>query len=119
VTDQPFTAVICQAGPCTRNGRRLLEHLRAATRRCPHGVLIRTGCLLRAPRCQTAPDHDSGTYLLVQPCDQDRQPRGPAISIGPVLTSADAAAVANWLTDGGLDAARLEPRLRIIARLSR
>ena len=119
MTDQPFTAVVCRSGPCTLNGARLLQWLRAATRRCPHGVLISAGCLLRAPRCLVSPGHDSGAYLLVQPCDHDRQPQGTAIAIGPVLTSADAAAVALWLAEGGLDAARLEPRLRITAPLTR
>jgi hypothetical protein len=118
VSDQPFNAVVCQSGPCAGTAGRLLQRLRAATRRCPYGVLISTGCLLRAPRCQ-GPDHDSGAYLLVQPCDLDRQPRGIAIGIGPVLTDADAAAVAEWLVGGSLDAARLEPRLRIIARHAR
>lgn len=113
MTDQPFNAVVCRSGPCASTAQQLLERLRPATRRCPHGVLISAGCLLRAPRCQTAPGRDSGAYLLVQPCAPDRQPRGIAIGIGPVLSDADAAAVAQWLTDGRLDAARLERRLRI------
>jgi hypothetical protein len=113
VNDQPFNAIVCQAGPCAHQGGRLLQWLRAATWRCPHGVLIRTGCVLGAPRCQAGPSHDSGAYLLVQPCDTDRRPRGCAIGIGPVLSAADAAAVAAWLADGGLDAGRLDPRLRV------
>jgi hypothetical protein len=112
VNDQPFNAALCQAGPCARSSRELLQPLRAATRRCPHGVLISTGCLLRAPRCEAGPGHESGAYLLVQPCDRNRQPRGIAISVGPVLTRADAAAVAAWLADG-LDAESLDPRLRV------
>ena len=119
MNDQPFNAIVCLSEPCAGAGRRLLQRLRATIRRCPHSVLISTGCLLHAPRCRTAPDHDSGAYLLVQPCDLDRQPRGFAIVIGPVLTNADAAAVAEWLADGSLDAARLEPRLRITARPAR
>jgi hypothetical protein len=75
-------------------------------------VLISAGCLLRAPRC-LAPGHDSGAYLVVQPCDVDRRPRGTAIGIGPVLTNADAAAAAEWLAFGGLDTALLAPRLRL------
>jgi hypothetical protein len=119
VNDQPFNAVVCLSGPCVGSGQRLLQRLRTVIRRCPHGVLISTGCLLHTSCCRTAPDHDSGAYLLVQPCDLDRQPRGIAIVIGPVLTNADAAAVAEWLADGDLDAAHLEPRLRITARLAR
>jgi hypothetical protein len=117
VNDQPFNVALCQAGPCARSSRELLQPLRAATRRCPHGVLISAGCLLRAPRCQARPGHDSGAYLLVQPCDRSRRPRGIAISVGPVLTRADAAAVAAWLADG-LEAERLAPHLRVPARHS-
>ena len=113
VSDQPFNAVVCRVGPCAGAAAPLLSHLGAATRRCPHGVMISTGCVLRAPRCLRAPGHDSGAYLAVQPCDLDRRPQGIAIGIGPVLTAADAAAVADWLAEGSLDAARLEPRLRL------
>jgi hypothetical protein len=119
VSDQAFNAIVCRAGPCAGAAVPLLRHLDAATRRCPHGVLISTGCVLRASRCLRAPGHDSGAYLLVQPCDLDRRPRGIAIGIGPVLTAADAAAVADWLAGGSLDAARLEPRLRLTSRPAR
>ena len=119
VSDQPFNAVVCRAGPCAGAAAPLLRHLGAATRRCPPGVLISAGCVLRASRCLRAPGHDSGAYALVQPCDLDRQPQGTAIGIGPVLSDADAAAVADWLAGGSLDAARLEPRLRLPSRPAR
>jgi hypothetical protein len=119
MSDEPFNAVVCRAGPCARAAVPLLRHLGAATRRCPHGVLVSTGCLLRASRCLRAPGHDSGAYLLVQPCDLDRRPRGTAIGVGPVLTAADAAAVAAWLAGDRLDAARLESRLRLTPRRAR
>lgn len=112
MTHQGFNAVVCQSGPCVRASDSLLPELRAATRRSPHGVLISSGCVLRAARCRRAPSHDSGAYLLVQPCDLDRRPLGTAIRIGPVLNGADAAAVADWLAGGSLDAACLESRLR-------
>jgi hypothetical protein len=118
VSDQPFNAVVCRSGACSGTAKQLLQWLRAATRRCPHGVLISADCLLRAPRCQ-APSHESGTYLLVQPCDRDRRPNGTVIGIGPVLTDDDAAAVAEWLLDGSFDVTRLEPRLRTGPRLLR
>jgi hypothetical protein len=118
VSDQPFNAVVCRSGACSGSARQLLQWLRAATRRCPQGVLVSADCLLRAPRCQ-APSQDSGTYLLVQPCDRDRWPNGTVIGIGPVLTDDDAAAVAEWLLHGSFDVVRLEPRLRIGLRLSR
>jgi hypothetical protein len=116
VNDHPFNAAVCQSGPCAGPAGRLVPLLRAATRRCPHGVLISAGCLLRASRCR-APGHESGAYLLVQPCDVDRRPSGTAIGVGPVLTDADAAAAAEWLAFGDLDAALLAPRLRLDLRL--
>jgi hypothetical protein len=115
VSDEPFNAIVCRADPCATAAAPLLRFLGAATRRCPNGVLISTGCVLRAARCLHVPAHDSGAYLLVQPCDLDRRPQGIAIGIGPVLTEADACAVADWLAGGGLDATRLEPRLRLPA----
>jgi hypothetical protein len=65
------------------------------------------------------PGHDSGAYLLVQPCAPDRRPQGVAIGIGPVLSDADASTVAEWLADGSLDARRLERRLRLTVRPAR
>jgi len=118
VTDHPFNAAVCRSGACAGTTNRLLPLLRAATRRCPHGVLISVGCLLHAPRCQ-APGRDSGAYLLVQPCGADRRPRGTAIGIGPVLTDADADAAAEWLAFGNLDVALLAPRLRLSMRPDR
>jgi hypothetical protein len=49
----------------------------------------------------------------------DRRPRGTAIDVGPVLTEADAAAAAEWLAFGGLDAALLAPRLRLAVNHAR
>ncbi|MBE1536916.1 hypothetical protein [Actinomadura algeriensis] len=114
MTERPFTLVACQAGPCRPfpPDRDVLPRLAEAVRRCPHGVLVRTGCLLRAPRCRSQVPHDSGCYLVVQPCDAGRRPRGAAMAIGPILTHADADAVAAWLIDGDLAARRLPPRLR-------
>lgn len=112
MTDRPFTAAVCQAAPCRHGDLALLERLGAAVRRCPHGVLIRTGCLVRAPRCGGSPAHDSGSYLLVQPCAPDRSPQGPAITIGPVLTRDDVESLVTWLEDGTLDTERLDRRLR-------
>jgi hypothetical protein len=110
---------VCQAGPCAHDpGLGLIERLAAAIRCCPHGVLIRTGCLLRVPRCRIRPAHDSGPYMLVQPCTPDREPQGAAISVGPVLTPDDVEAVARWLEDGDLDTELLDGRLRIGAHVA-
>ena len=115
VSDEPFNAVVCRSGPCGGTAGQLLHRLRAAVGRCPHGVLISTSCMLRAARCRRGQDHESGAYLLVQPCSLDRRPLGIAIRVGPVLTDADAAAVADWLAGPSLDVTRLEPRLRMPA----
>ena len=114
MADQSFTVAVCRAGPCCIGDRQpeLVPRLAAIVRRSRHGVLIRTGCLLRAPRCQVGPAYDSGCYLVVQPCDTDRRPRGAAIPVGPILTDDDTDAVAGWLADGDLDAGRLDARLR-------
>lgn len=113
MNEHPFNLAICCAGPCAEDpGLQLLERLRASIRRCPQGVLISTGCLLAAARCRQNAAHDAGTWLIVQPCDLDRRPRGMAIIVGPVLTRSDAEAVTAWLEDGGLDARFLEPHLR-------
>jgi hypothetical protein len=118
MNDHPFNAAVCRSDPCAGTARSLVPLLRAATRRCPHGVLISAGCLLHAPRCR-APCQESGTYLLVQPCDVNRRPSGTAIGVGPVLTDADAAAAAEWLAFGDLDEALLAPRLRLDVKLIR
>ena len=113
MNDRSFNAVVCRSGPRAGPSGQLLEKLRTATRNCPHGMLMSAGCVLRAPRCQAAPGHDSGAYLFVQPCDLDRRPRGIAIGVGPVLSGADASAVAEWLAGDSLDAGCLEGRLRL------
>jgi hypothetical protein len=119
VADRAFTVVVCRAGPCNPPdpaGDLLLQRLAAVVRRSPHGVLVRSGCLLGALRCRfqgrSEGTHDGGTYLAVQPCDTDRRPCGEAIRVGPILARDDAEAVASWLADGDLDADRLVPRLR-------
>jgi hypothetical protein len=115
VTDRAFTVVVCRAGPCRPAhpvGDVLMPRLAAVIKQSRHGVLVRTGCLLDAPRCRSAGTHDSGTYLAVQPCDIRRRPNGPAIRVGPILTGDDAEAVASWLAEGGLDTDALVPRLQ-------
>ena len=116
MTDDPFTVLVCQADACHPEGPGpdVLARLAAVVRHSPHGVLVRTGCLLNAPRCRTGATHDSGCHLVVQPCGVDRSPHGAAIPVGPILTQDDAMAVTAWLADGGLDAARLAPELRAV-----
>ena len=111
MADRPFNVAVCQAGACRARDTGLLGRLAAVVRRCPQGVLIRTGCLLHAPRCRAGAAHDSGAYLLVQPCDAERRPRGAAIPVGPVLDASDVHAVAAWLAEGDLEIGRLDRRL--------
>lgn len=114
MTERPFTVAVCQAGPCRMRARGtdVMGRLASAVRRCPHGVLVRTGCLLHAARCRSGGGHDSGCYLWVQPCDVHRRPHGVVIPVGPVLNQSDADSVAGWLRDGDLDVGRLDVRLR-------
>jgi hypothetical protein len=117
VNDQPFNLAICRAGPCAHDGGlQLLDRLRAVTRHSRYGVLVSTGCLMAADRCQHDAAHDAGTCLLVQPCGLNRRPRGAAIAVGPILTRSDAEAVTAWLENGRLDAGLLDPRLRFTPR---
>lgn len=82
MNDQPFNLAICRAGPCARDGGlHLLDRLRAVTRHSRYGVLVSTGCLLSADRCQHNAAHDAGTCLLVQPCRRNRRPQGAAIAV--------------------------------------
>ena len=115
MNDHPCNATACRPGTCAGTARRLVPALRAATRRCPHGVLISAGCLLRAPRCR-APGHEAARICWYSR-DVDRRPKGTVIGVGPVLTDADAAAAAEWLAFGDLDAALLAPRLRLDVKL--
>lgn len=118
MNDGPFTAVVCQHGPCARRGEELLERLRPAVRNSPHGVLVRAGCLLAAaPRCTAPPGHDSGAYMLVQPCDRDRRPRAMPVAVGPVLSDADTDTVADWLAGENLDADQRERLLQLLAAI--
>jgi hypothetical protein len=65
-TSHPFTVAICTS--CAAEpAERLLQMLRASIRRCPHGMLVTTGCLLGHLTCATRPSHQ-GALLLLQPC---------------------------------------------------
>jgi hypothetical protein len=111
VTDQPFHLALCRTGPCAAD-HGLLGRLRAAVGRSRYGVLISTGCLLGAPRCQHAAGPDSGPVVVVQPSDREGRAHAPAIIVGPILTARDVESVGAWLEEGVLDPARLDPHLR-------
>jgi hypothetical protein len=97
-TSHPFTIALC--GRCSgAPATQLLQMLRASIRRCPHGMLVTTECLLGHLTCATRPPHE-GVMLLLQPCSIQRTPTGPAQWMGPVNDIADARAVCDWLEEG-------------------
>ena len=114
MNDHPFHLALCRTGPCAAD-RGMLGRLRLAVGRSRYGVLISTGCLLAAPRCQQDAGPDSGPVLVVQPSDQDGRACVPAVILGPVLTARDTEAVAAWLEEGTMDPGRLAPHLRYTA----
>jgi len=126
-----FTLVLCRAegcagAPCGERGP-VERALSDATRRSEHGVLVVTGCLMGRLLCRacgpsapavagrTAP----GRVAVVQPCHTSRQPSGPAVLVGPIRDTTDAAELCRWLRDGTLTADRLPERLREYARTLR
>jgi hypothetical protein len=87
-----FIAVSCEK--CALS----LDALRETVRGCPHGVLVRAGCLLGRTYCASA-QRSGGEVVMVQPCGEDHQPYGSATLLGP-LERADVAIVCDWLLDG-------------------
>ena len=103
--DRPFTVLVCQATACEAGGDPgLLDALRDTTRRCTHGVLVRTGCLLGLSTCRPRwlrpQANTSGTVIVVQPCGADRVPHGIPIRVGPVRNGRDSRALCAWLERG-------------------
>jgi hypothetical protein len=112
-----FTVVACAAVPC--HGQQA-DELRAALQECvagsPLGVLVVAGCTMGATGCRLRP---AGPVLVVQPCDAERRPVGPAIRVGPVRTAQDVEAVRNWLGAARFDPAALPARLTVLHRATR
>ncbi|OIJ97678.1 hypothetical protein [Streptomyces monashensis] len=116
---RPFTLVVC--GSCrTAAGNQVMEGLRRAVRACPHGVMVSTGCLEMVLHCRGG----RGVHAAAQPCEADRRPSGAVVRLGPLVSEADAEAVAAWLgagmpEDGTLpDRLRTAPAPRWVARLN-
>ncbi|KAA0098018.1 hypothetical protein CIW49_15195 [Mycolicibacterium sp. P1-18] len=96
----PYTVVVCAA--CASDGNSAtLDALRATVRRSRHGMLVTTGCLWERPAC--AASAPGGVTVVVQPCDVDRRPDGPARRLGSVGPK-DVRAVCRWLERGDWDA---------------
>jgi hypothetical protein len=105
--DRPFTVVVCQATACEAGADPgLLDALRETIRRCPHGVLLRSGCMLGPVTCRPRwlhPHADtSGAIVIVQPCGTDRAPQGIPVRVGPLRHPGDTHALCTWLERGVL-----------------
>lgn len=106
-----FTAVYCGLPACPQGagGSDCADDLRAAIRSCPHGLLVRTGCALPIarrlagsteplPSCSGC--SGAGTLVVVQPCDENRWPTGPAVVAGPLHEQQDTVELRDWLVNG-------------------
>jgi hypothetical protein len=87
----------------------VLEELRATIRRCAHGMLVTTACMLGPLACAVRPH---GPVVILQPCSVERVPIGSARWIGPINDKADIRALRDWLEQGEWDSGALPDRLR-------
>jgi hypothetical protein len=113
-TGRPFTVALCTS--CTTGPElAVVEELVATIRRCKHGVLVTTACMLGPLTCAARP-HRPGTLVILQPCSVDRVPSGPACWIGPINDKKDVRALRDWLEQGEWEYRappdRLRPKLR-------
>ena len=115
-TRRPFTVAACMS--CSEPEPMIVELLRGAIRRCQHGILVETRCLLGKLTCATS-DSSHGPMLLLQPCTVDRVPTAAVVWIGPIDTEADAKQVCRWVTSGQWDHTNLPTRLRAELNLAR
>jgi hypothetical protein len=87
----------------------VLEELRATIRRCAHGMLVTTACMLGPLACAARPH---GPMVILQPCSVEHVPIGPARWIGPINDKVDMRALRDWLERGEWDYRALPDRLR-------
>jgi len=104
---RPFTLVACTDCRDAAD-EQVVDRLRRAVGRCPHGVMVATRCLSGLLRCRRS----RGLHAVVQPCSEDREPTGAVKCLGPIRTEADAEAVAAWLLAGMPDGGTLPDSLR-------
>lgn len=109
-----FTIVVCQSAGC-RSGLGLMPALRTLVRATPHGVLLSSGCTVGTLTCRC---RVPGPVVLVQPCDEQRRPVGPAVHAGPLRTRSDVSDLIAWLRAGQLDPADLPWWLRLNVGMS-
>jgi hypothetical protein len=118
-----FTVALCRAEGCagSRQSPGALDTaLSETTRRCPHGVLVVTGCLMGPTMCRAGGPSSrdrSGRLAVVQPCHASRRPSAPSVLVGPLRDAEDTAELCRWLRSGALRADELPDRLRGYARL--
>jgi hypothetical protein len=88
----------------------VLDTLRGAVRRCPHGMLVSVPCLFGGPVC--AARASTGVIAALQPCTTDRAPNGSASVIGPIRDLVDAAQLRAWVQAGRWNPGLLPSRMR-------
>lgn len=116
-TTRPFTVAVCTA--CNSELTSTIVHtVRNVVRRCPHGVLVVTQCLLGELTCATRRS-DGAVMVLLQPCTVDRVPVASAEWVGPIKTGADVDAACSWIASGSWDRRRLPLSLRADLNLAR
>lgn len=87
--------------------------LRECVRGGTHSVLVEAGCLCG---CFTCGSRGTGAVLVVQPCDGELEPCGPATYVGPLTGYDDVVAVRQALSGGLFDVGRLPSRLLALHR---
>lgn len=107
-TSRPFTVFLCTSCPATRE-LAVLEELRATIRRCAHGMLVTTACMLGPLACAAQPH---GPIVILQPCSVEHVPIGSPRWIGPINDTNDIQALRDWLEHGVWDYRALPDRLR-------
>ena len=108
-----FTMLVCTGCGTEQDDfppEEVLDTLRGAFRRCPHGILVSVSCLLGAPVCATRPS--TGVIAAFQPCAPDRIPTENARVIGPIRDLIDAAALRAWVQAGRWNPGLLPSRMR-------
>lgn len=108
-----FTMLVCTGCGAAHDDfppEEVLDTLRGAVRRCPHGILVSVSCLLGAPLCATRPS--TGVIAAFQPCAPDRIPTENARVIGPIRDLVDAAELRAWVQAGRWNPGLLPSRMR-------
>lgn len=97
-TRRPFTLILCTACTADRT-EAAMRAVRATIRRCDHGVLVTTGCMLGVKACAAS----GGLTMVLQPCTIDRRPDGPARWLGSIDGAKDVRGVCRWVELGDWD----------------